>query len=76
MGRVAGKVALVTGAASGIGRASAEVLAREGAHVILTDVQATGEAVAEGIRAAGGKGRFAIHDVVSEDRWIEISRLD
>ena len=62
MGRVAGKVALVTGAASGIGRASAEVLAREGASVILTDVQAMGEDVAAGIRKSGGKARFVAHD--------------
>ncbi len=72
MGRVAGKVALVTGAASGIGRASAEVLAREGAAVILTDVQASGEDVAEGIRKAGGKARFVGHDVTSESEWKSI----
>ncbi len=68
MGRVAGKVALVTGAASGIGRATAEVLAREGAAVILTDLQA-GEEVAAGIRAGGGKARFEKHDVADEARW-------
>lgn len=72
MGRVAGKVALVTGAASGIGRASAEVLAREGAAVILTDVQASGEDVAESIRKAGGKARFVGHDVTSESEWKSI----
>ncbi|HZZ37258.1 MAG TPA: SDR family NAD(P)-dependent oxidoreductase, partial [Caulobacteraceae bacterium] len=39
MGRVEGKVALVTGGASGIGRGCAETLAREGATVVVTDVQ-------------------------------------
>jgi NAD(P)-dependent dehydrogenase (short-subunit alcohol dehydrogenase family) len=68
MGRVSGKVALVTGAASGIGRASAEALAREGAAVVLTDVQ-DGEEVATGIRAAGGNARFLRHDVASESDW-------
>ena len=68
MGRVSGKVALVTGAASGIGRASAEVLAREGAFVVLTDVQ-PGEEVAAGIRAKGGRARFETHDVADEARW-------
>ena len=69
MGRVAGKVALVTGGASGIGRGCAEALAREGASVVLTDVQAKGEDVAAGIRKAGGKARFQMHDVTSEGEW-------
>ncbi len=72
MSRVSGKVALVTGAASGIGRASAEVLAREGASVVLTDVQAIGEDVAAGIRKSGGKARFVAHDVTSESEWVSI----
>ena len=72
MGRVSGKVALVTGAASGIGRASAEVLAREGASVVLTDVQASGEEVAAEIRKSGGKARFVRHDVSSESEWKSI----
>ncbi|QJD85030.1 SDR family NAD(P)-dependent oxidoreductase [Cohnella herbarum] len=40
MGRVQGKVAVITGAGSGIGRASAILLAKEGAKVVLTDVRA------------------------------------
>lgn len=73
MGRVSGKVALVTGAASGIGRASAEALAREGASVVLTDIQvALGEQAAAGIAKAGGKAVFRQQDVTSEDGWAEI----
>jgi NAD(P)-dependent dehydrogenase (short-subunit alcohol dehydrogenase family) len=72
MARVSGKVALVTGAASGIGRACVEILAREGAEVILTDVQASGEEVAVTIRNSGGKARFIHHDVASESEWIDV----
>jgi NAD(P)-dependent dehydrogenase (short-subunit alcohol dehydrogenase family) len=75
MGRLAGKVALVTGAASGIGKACAEVLAREGASVVLTDVQVDkGVDVAAGIGKAGGKAVFARQDVTSEQEWAEIVR--
>jgi NAD(P)-dependent dehydrogenase (short-subunit alcohol dehydrogenase family) len=71
MGRVSGKVALVTGAASGIGRASAEVLAREGASVVLTDVQ-DGEEAAVAIRKSGGKARFIRLDVTRESEWRDV----
>ena len=69
-GRVQGKVAIVTGAASGLGAASARRLAEEGASVMLTDRSvAAGEAVAEAILAIGGKAAFMAHDVVSETDW-------
>ncbi|MEW5685423.1 MAG: glucose 1-dehydrogenase [Pseudomonadota bacterium] len=72
-GRVEGKVALVTGGASGIGRGAAEKLAAEGATVVVTDVQDhLGEEVAAGIRKAGGKADYLHHDVTSEDAWVEV----
>ncbi len=69
MARVAGKVALVTGAASGLGAETARVLAREGAAVLLTDRDPAGEQVALGISAAGGTAAFLVHDVTSEPDW-------
>ncbi len=73
MGRVDGKVALITGAASGLGRADAAVLAREGASVILTDVnEDAGEAAAESIRGAGGNATFMLLDVSDEEQWQQV----
>lgn len=70
MGRVQGKVAIVTGAASGMGEASAQLLAREGAAVVISDLQGDkGKAVAESIVAAGGRGLHVEHDVTSEESW-------
>ena len=63
-GRVAGKAAIVTGAASGIGRATARVLAREGAAVCIADVdEAGGRQVADEIAADGGEAIFVRADV-------------
>ncbi len=70
MRRVEGKVALITGAASGIGAACAVVLAREGATVVLTDLQdPKGEALA---REIGGGAVYLHHDVTNEDAWIAV----
>jgi 3(or 17)beta-hydroxysteroid dehydrogenase len=70
MGRVSGKIAIVTGGASGLGAATARMLAREAAKVVLADRQVDlGEAVAKGIRDAGGEAVFFDHDVTSEVGW-------
>lgn len=72
--RLAGKKALVTGAAQGLGAATARALAREGAHVLLTDVNETDvKVVAEAISREHGAGTaFALrHDVTDEDQWID-----
>jgi len=67
MGRVQDKVAVITGAAQGIGRATALLLAREGAAVAVTDVNGReAEAVAEAIRTEGGRARAWTLDVSQE----------
>jgi NAD(P)-dependent dehydrogenase (short-subunit alcohol dehydrogenase family) len=67
--RVKGKVAIVTGSASGIGQATAELLAAEGASVVVADMNAEGaERVAAGIRSAGGRAVAQPTDVSSEDQ--------
>ena len=71
--RVAGKIALITGGASGIGRGCAERLAEEGAHVVITDIQdELGTETASAIVAAGGSAEYLHHDVTSEDAWIGV----
>lgn len=67
MGRLDGKVAVITGAASGIGRGTALCLAREGCAVVAADLNSEGgESVIEEIAAAGGHAVFQHTDVASE----------
>jgi NAD(P)-dependent dehydrogenase (short-subunit alcohol dehydrogenase family) len=70
MGQVQGKVAIVTGGASGIGAACAATLAREGAKVVVTDLdEARGQAVVEEIGSNGGTSVFLHQDVSLEESW-------
>lgn len=70
MGRVEGKVAVITGGASGLGAASARLLAREGATVVVTDLNdSAGQETVEEIRSAGGEALYIHHDVTDEGAW-------
>lgn len=60
-----GRTAVVTGSAAGIGRAIAERLGRDGAHIVVTDIQ-DGTGTVEAIEAAGGSAEFRTGDVTSE----------
>lgn len=71
MGRVEAKIVLVTGAASGLGAASAQLLAREGATVVLADIdEAAARRVLRIIKAQGGDATAMALDVTDEDQWV------
>jgi NAD(P)-dependent dehydrogenase (short-subunit alcohol dehydrogenase family) len=75
MGRLDGKVALITGAARGQGETEARLFAQEGAKVVLTDVLVEqGQQVAASIQSGGGKATFVQLDVSHPEEWTEVVR--
>lgn len=74
MGRVENKVAIVTGAAGGMGAVEAKLLAKEGAKVLITDVQEEKlKVVVKEIKSAGGIAEYITHDVTSVESWKAIA---
>jgi NAD(P)-dependent dehydrogenase (short-subunit alcohol dehydrogenase family) len=68
--RLTGKVALITGGASGMGQSESIIFAREGAKVVVADLlELEGRQVVDKIAAAGGQARFVKLDVTSETDW-------
>ena len=73
MGRLDGKVALISGGARGMGAAEARMFAAEGAAVVIGDIlDDPGQATAEGIRAEGGLCNYQHLDVTSESSWSSV----
>ena len=72
-GRAAGKIALITGAGMGLGLASATLLAREGAALVLTDISPPDlEKAVAGLRATGAKVRGIVQDTSSPEDWARV----
>ena len=68
--RLTGKVAIISGAASGMGTATARMFAREGAKVVITDLDDTGgQGLVDKIGSAGGEAIFLHQDVSMEENW-------
>lgn len=70
MGRLSGKIVIVTGAAHGIGKSISELFAREDAKVVVTDIdKVAGEETVKGIMSDGGEAIFIGHDASSQGDW-------
>lgn len=73
MARLQGKIAIITGAASGMGAATADLFAREGATVVLTDLdEVAGNATTKGLRDGGAAAFFEPHDTTVVDAWARV----
>ncbi|ELY89484.1 short-chain dehydrogenase/reductase SDR [Natrialba hulunbeirensis JCM 10989] len=70
--RLADKTVVITGAAAGIGQATAERCAEEGAHVIVTDINDDGTAIADAIEEAGGSAAFYKLDVTDAEQFHDV----
>src|SRR6266566_2717018 len=70
--RLAGKVAIVTGAAAGIGGAACRLFCEEGARVVAADIKEPGEELAATLRAHADRIGFEHVDVTSEDDWARV----
>ena len=71
--RLSGKIALVTGAGNGIGAATAERFAQEGATVVATDIdESAAQRTVESITGSGGSAHAKQQDVCDESRWGEL----
>ena len=71
MPRLQGKVTIITGAAGGLGRVAALQFAREGSHIVVSDL-IDGQAAVDEIKFAGGSAAYIHADVTSEDSWKEV----
>lgn len=71
MARLSGKVTIITGAASGLGRVAALKFAQEGSRIIISDVT-DGQATVDEIKSAGGSAAFIQGDVTNEDSWKDV----
>jgi len=74
--RIRDKVVVLTGSTGGLGRATAERLAEEGAHLVLTDVDESAcKALAADLADSAGRHLAAVLDVADEDQWVALSEL-
>ena len=73
MTKLDGKTAVVTGGGSGLGEASSELLAEEGAQLVVTDLnEAAAEHTADIIRQKGGSAIALVHDVTQQSQWRQV----
>ena len=76
MGRLEGKIAVITGGADGMGASHCRIFAEEGARLIITDRRAEpGQKIADEIISKGGEAIFVEQDVASEDDWKKLAAI-